>query len=82
MSKNLHLNIVSPEKIIFDGNVQIVTLPGSMGAFSILPGHAPIISSLSKGIVSFRTEDSEEHSVEVQGGFIEMNNNVVSVCIS
>lgn len=78
----LHLNIVSPEKTLFDGDVQIITLPGSMGAFSILSGHAPIISSLKQGVVSFRTEDGEEHSLEIQGGFVEMNNNIASVCVS
>ena len=44
MMKELHLSIVSPEKSIFDGNVKIVTLPGMIGSFSILPGHAPIVS--------------------------------------
>ena len=46
MLKKLHLSIVSPEKSIFDGDVSIVTLPGTVGSFSILPGHAPIVSSL------------------------------------
>ena len=47
--KELHLSIVSPEKSIFDGDVKIVTLPGTIGSFSILPGHAPIVSSLKAG---------------------------------
>lgn len=41
MMKELHLSIVSPEKSVFDGEVKIVTLPGTVGSFSILPGHAP-----------------------------------------
>ena len=44
--KELHLSIVSPEKSIFDGDVKIVTLPGMIGSFSILPGHAPIVSNV------------------------------------
>lgn len=40
MMKELHLSIVSPEKSVFDGEVKIVTLPGTVGSFSILPGHA------------------------------------------
>ena len=43
MMKELHLSIVSPEKSVFDGEVKIVTLPGTVGSFSILPGHAPIV---------------------------------------
>ena len=50
--KELHLSIVSPEKSIFDGDVKIVTLPGTVGSFSILPGHAPIVSSLQAGTLS------------------------------
>ena len=49
--KELHLSIVSPEKSIFDGDVKIVTLPGMIVRFSILPGHAPIVSSLKSGNV-------------------------------
>ena len=41
----LHLEIFSPEKEIFSGEVEHVTLPGTMGSFTILPLHAPIISS-------------------------------------
>lgn len=81
--KKLHLSIVSPEKSIFDGDVKIVTLPGTIGSFSILPGHAPIVSSLKAGTLSYVTEDSkEEHTLDIQGGFIEQSDETVSVCIS
>lgn len=79
--KDLHLNIVSPEKEIFDGEVDSVTLPGAMGSFTILPQHAPIVSSLKAGLVSYVTKDGKEHSQEIDGGFIEMSNDTVSVCI-
>lgn len=80
--KELHLNIVSPEKSIFDGDVKIVTLPGTVGSFSILPGHAPIVSSLQAGTLSYITTDGEEHSMDIQGGFMEMSDGIVSACIS
>ena len=73
--KELHLSIVSPEKSIFDGNVKIVTLPGMIGSFSILPGHAPIVSSLKAGTLSYTTMD-------IQGGFVEMSDGTVSACVS
>ena len=79
--KELHLSIVSPEKSIFDGNVKIVTLPGMIGSFSILPGHAPIVSSLKAGTLAYVTKDGEEHALDIHGGFVEMNSNRVSVCI-
>ena len=74
--KELHLSIVSPEKSIFDGDVKIVTLPGMIGSFSILPGHAPIVSSLKAGTLSYT------HTMDIQGGFVEMSDGTVSACVS
>ena len=51
--KNLHLSIVSPERSIFEGEVDSLNLPGTMGAFSILPQHAPIVSSLRSGTLFY-----------------------------
>ena len=77
----LHLEIFSPEKKIFSGEVEHVTLPGTMGSFTILPQHAPIISSLQAGTLSYVTKEGE-HSEEIHGGFVEMNGNKVSVCVN
>jgi F-type H+-transporting ATPase subunit epsilon len=49
----LQLNIVSPEKELFNGEVSQVTLPGLLGQFTILPNHAPIVSSLKKGEIIY-----------------------------
>lgn len=78
----LHLEIFSPEKEIFSGEVEHVTLPGTMGSFTILPLHAPIISSLQAGTLSYVTKEGEEHAEEVKEGFVEMNGNRVSVCVN
>ena len=51
--KELHVVIVSPEKTIFDGKVESVTVPGSLGLFTVLPQHAPIISSLRNGNIEY-----------------------------
>ena len=77
MMKKLHLNIVSPEKELFNGEVESVTLPGT---FSILPQHAPIVSSLGTGKLIYAT-DGEEHELDIQSGFVEMSNGRVAVCI-
>lgn len=82
MNKSLRLNVVSPDGTLYEGDVLWVTLPGSKGEFTILPQHAPIISTLIKGKIKYATPDATTHSIEVVGGFIEMNNNVVSVCIN
>jgi len=80
--KELHLSIVSPENSIFDGDVKIVTLPGTVGSFSILPGHAPIVSSLQAGTLSYTTMEGEERTIDIQGGFVELSDGTVSACIS
>lgn len=77
----LHLNIISPERSLFKGDVSEVTLPGKMAPFTILPHHAPIISSLEKGVVSFTAKAGGAQSVEIDGGFVEMSNGKVTVCI-
>ena len=50
--KELQLKIISPEKLLFQGSVLFVKLPGTDGEFGILPDHAPLIASLGKGEIS------------------------------
>lgn len=75
------LSIVSPEKTIFEGEVSSVTLPGTMGSFTIWPQHAPVVSSLKAGILIYKTKDNKEYTQQIEGGFVEMSNNQISVCI-
>lgn len=76
----LQLKIVSPEKIEFDGSVESVLVPGTMGQFEILNDHAPIISTLQKGMVEYTTTEGKT-SLEILGGFVEVQKNVVSLCV-
>ena len=76
----LHLSIISPDKRIFEGEASSVTLPGSAGSFTILAHHAPIVSSLKKGTLTYVSSGNEQ-TVDIEGGFIEMSNEVVTVCI-
>lgn len=77
----MQLEIISPEKMIFKGSVASVTLPGTSGSFQILENHAPIISSLVKGKLSFVTTENELIELLIEDGFVEMNNNKVTVCV-
>jgi len=77
----LKLKIVSPEKIEFEGEVNSVLVPGTMGQFEILVNHAPIISSLDKGKVVYTLPDGEKKSLSITGGFVEVQKNVVSLCV-
>jgi len=76
----MKLEIISPEKTLFSGLVELVTLPGMAGRFTILSNHAPIISSLVAGVMVYR-ENGKDSELAIDGGFIEMKNNVVTVCI-
>jgi len=72
----LKLKIVSPERIEFEGEVQSVKVPGMMGNFEILTDHAPIISSLQKGVVEY-----DGKQLPIMGGFVSVQKNEVSVCV-
>lgn len=75
------LEIISPSEILFKGEAQAVTLPGSLGSFTVLKNHASLISVLKKGSVLYRTPEGEEVSVDIKGGLVDVDNNVVSVCV-
>ena len=76
----LQLRIVSPEKIEFDGVIESVIVPGTMGQFEILNDHAPIISTLQKGMVEYTTKEGKT-SLEIQDGFVEVQQDVVGLCV-
>ncbi len=75
------LKVISAEDVLFEGNVSVVHLPGALGAFTVLPGHASLISTLVPGDVVFRLDDGEERSVTLSGGIVDVDSNIVSVCI-
>ena len=76
----LQLKIVSPEKIEYDGVVESVLVPGTMGQFEILNDHAPIISTLQKGVVEYATKEGKI-SLNILGGFVEVQKNLVCLCV-
>lgn len=77
----LKLKIVSPERIEFEGDVESVLVPGTSGQFQILVNHAPIISTLDKGKVVYALPGGEKKELGIIGGFVEVQKNVVSVCV-
>ncbi len=77
----MFLEIITPDKKVFEGNVKLVQLPGSKGAFEILKNHAPIISTLNKGTLKVVEEDGKERLFEVDGGVIENKANKIIVLV-
>ena len=76
----MKLTIISPEKTLFEGEVQAVFLPGTKGAFEVLSHHAPVISSLAKGSVSWRIS-GELESIDIASGFMKFQDEQMSVCV-
>lgn len=75
------LNIISPSCILYSGEVDSVTLPGEVGSFTVLRNHASLISVLVKGSIKYRRHEGNEEQVEIKGGLVDVNNNVISVCV-
>lgn len=80
MTMGLRLKIVSPEKTVFDGEVESVAVPGTKGAFVILKDHAPIISTLQEGIVEYGSDGSKSQ-LAIKAGFVEVQKNKVNLCV-
>lgn len=74
----IKLEIVTPERKVFDEAVDSVTVPTASGEVGILPNHAPLISSLKSGILTINTKGGSDRYV-VSGGFVEVSSNKVSV---
>lgn len=77
----MYLEIITPDKKIYQGEARSVTLPGSKGSFQILKNHAPIISTLTKGNVKFVDGNNQEHSYFVESGVVENKKNKIIVLL-
>ncbi|MCQ2230530.1 MAG: ATP synthase F1 subunit epsilon [Paludibacteraceae bacterium] len=76
----MKLEIISPDRLVFSGDVEEVNLPGSAGFFTVLPRHTALISSLKAGPITYKA-GGEQTVINVDGGFAEVKNDVVSVCV-
>lgn len=75
----MKLEIITPEKTIFSGEVEMVQLPGLDGLFAILNNHAPMIAALGKGRVKVTEVAKKPHFFEISGGILEVLKNRVLV---
>jgi F-type H+-transporting ATPase subunit epsilon len=77
----MNLEILTPDKKVFEGEVTSITLPGTMGSFEILNHHAPIISTLEDGKLIVRGGGKAEDVYLIHGGVVEASNNNVIVLV-
>ena len=81
----MRLLVLSPEQTLLDVEVSAVDLPGAMGRFTVLRGHDNLISTLIEGVIRYQpttsADDEEKEILEIEGGFVEVRNNVITVCV-
>jgi len=73
------LEILTPEKMVYTGEVYGVQLPGIGGSFEVLEKHAPMVSALKSGNMKVLTSKTTFSNFSIQGGFVEVLNNKVTV---
>lgn len=79
MAMTMHCDIVSAEKSIFSGLVEMVVAAGSLGDLGIAPGHAPLLTALIPGPVKLILQGGEEEVFYVSGGFLEVQRGTVTL---
>jgi F-type H+-transporting ATPase subunit epsilon len=79
--KLLKLEIVTPQKVLYSGDVVSVTVPGSKSPFQVLFNHAPIVSSLDTGLVKIVDEQNNTKYYAVSPGFTEVHGNKISILV-
>jgi len=78
MADAIHLDILTPEKVAFSDSIEMVTAPGGLGEFGVLPGHAPLVTTLEPGEVAIK-KDNREYWLAISGGFAEVENDKVII---
>ena len=74
----MQVEILTPDKSLFSGNAEAITLPGSDGQFQILKDHAALVASLAKGDIKIKTTLGEE-LIPINGGVVEVLDNKIVV---
>ncbi len=77
--KELFLEIITPDKQVFSGNVESVTVPGTSGSFQVLFNHAPILSTFEIGSLKIKESGAKSRLFATSGGTIEVLNNRILI---
>ena len=79
MAQDFDLKVVTPDGVAFQGRTISVVAPGTLGYLGILKNHAPLVTSLEKGNLTYKDEAGSPHTIKIEGGFLEVRNNRVLV---
>ncbi|MBQ3354477.1 MAG: F0F1 ATP synthase subunit epsilon [Bacteroidales bacterium] len=76
----MKVSIITPEKSLYQGEAQSVTVPSLQGPFTMLEHHAAIVAILEKGKVVLIDNNKEQHEFAIEGGFCEQHHNEIIIC--
>lgn len=76
----MKVSIITPEKSLYQGEAQSVTVPSLQGPFTMLEHHAAIVAILEKGKVVLIDNNQEQHEFAIEGGFCEQHHNEIIIC--
>ena len=80
MAEKLKLEVVTPKGVVVSKEVDIVTAPGYGGEFGVLANHAPFLSTIKVGVLTYKT-GAQEETLMVSGGFCEVSNNKLTFLV-
>ena len=75
----MKLEIITPEKSLYNGNVTLIQFPGTSGSFEVLKKHAPMVASLKKGSIKIIDTERKTLYIEINGGTVQVENDHVLV---
>ncbi len=73
------IDIVTPDKTIYSGEIESATFPGTDGSFGILNNHAPMVATLTTGKIKLIDETLQTHFFDIKSGVVEVNHNKIIV---
>ena len=77
----MKIKITKPDSTLFEGEASLVQLPGTGGKFEVMENHAPIISSLQKGVVRIVLPDGKEEQYDIRGGVVKSQQNELMIVV-
>ena len=77
----MKVEIISPSSTLYEGEATSITVPSTMGPFTLLEHHAAIVALLEAGKVSFTDDKGEHQEIAIKGGFVENHNNQLTLCV-
>ena len=79
VADRIPLEIITPQRVVYRGDVQMFRAPGTLGSFQVFPRHAPLLSTLEIGEIDIRQPDGAEHAIATSGGFVEVLGSGITV---